>query len=48
MTDKPTAYTLREAAALAGESIRTLRRRIASGALTAHQKGANTSPLLVK
>lgn len=47
MTDKPTAYTLREAAALAGESIRTLRRRIAAGALTAHQIGANTSPLLV-
>ncbi len=47
MTDKPTAYTLREAATLAGESIRTLRRRIAAGALTAHQIGANTSPLLV-
>ena len=41
------ALTLREAAELAGESVRTLRRRIADGRLEAFQRGAATSPLLV-
>lgn len=42
-----TAYTLREVAAETGESLSTIRRRIADGALEATQRGANTSPLLV-
>ena len=47
--DNPSfALTLREAAALAGESVRTLTRRIADGRLEAFQMGAfANSPLLV-
>lgn len=40
--------TLREAAEIAGESVRTLRRRVASGHLAAFQRGAATSPMLIE
>lgn len=47
MTCDDVALTLREAAGLAGESVRTLRRRIVDGRLEAFQRGGVTSPLLV-
>ena len=45
MSDDP--LTLREAAEICGESVRTLRRRIEDGRLDAFQRGQATSPMLI-